>query len=182
MKRFILPAVIAAFSLTTLVACDGEDIDPCEDWWLDIELDEGVELIDADDDGEPDGLTYTEDGETITIVCEDGDVDGDCIPDCYEMFMDGDYDDDTEEEEDDADDGEEEEEDGDGDGEEEEEGPCDDWWVGLEWLDGVELTDTDGDGSPDVLTYTDGDDTISIICLDDLDEDCIPDCFEEYLL
>ncbi|MFT5824002.1 MAG: hypothetical protein ACI8ZM_005268 [Crocinitomix sp.] len=172
MKKFILPVVITAFSLTTLVACDGEEIDPCEDWWLDIELDEGVEFLDTDGDGEPDGLTYTLDGETITVICEDGDVDGDCIPDCFETFMDGEYDDDGEEDEDD-------EEDDDG---EEEEGPCEDWWIGLDWIDGVELTDSDGDGAPDVLTYDDGDDTISIVCFDDLDEDCIPDCFEEYLM
>lgn len=179
MKKFILPALFVAFASVLMFSCDTEDIDPCEDWWLDVELDEGVEWLDADGDGEPDGLTIVDGDEVITLVCDDTDADDDCIPDCFEEFMDGEIED--------GEDGEEEEdEDEDGDGEEDEDdededGPCEDWWVELTLIDGAFWV-LDDEGTPVALTYTEGGETITLTCVDDADEDCIPDCYEEYIL
>lgn len=161
-----------------LLSCDDDVIDPpCADWWVGIELDEGVEWLDADDDGEPEGITYVDGDEIITVVCDDSD-DDDCIPDCLTEYMDG-IDDTEEDGEVDDVDGDDEVDVDDGDGGDDE--PCGDWWLMVDWIDGVELVDLNGDGIPDVLQYIDGDELITVTCDGDLDGDCIPDCFEEFL-
>lgn len=177
MKKISLLIAAGVFSIVTFVACE-EEVDPCGEWWLDLTLDEGTEFLDLDGDGTPDGMTYIMGGDSITILCADTDLDADCIPDCYEAFMTGIPDDDGED--DGMEDGEEHGmEEGEDDGEVD---PCGYWWFGLVWADGAELVDGDGDGTPDALNYEDGDDTISIVCIEDLDENCIPDCYQDLII
>ena len=48
---------------------------------------------------------------------------------------------------------------------------------------GAVLVDADNDGTPDILHFTDANgNTTTYTCIDDLNGDCIPDCFEQFIL
>ena len=47
---------------------------------------------------------------------------------------------------------------------------------------GAVLVDADNDGTPDILHFTDANgNTTTYTCIDDLNGDCIPDCFEQFI-
>ncbi|MCH2224073.1 MAG: hypothetical protein MK066_04835 [Crocinitomicaceae bacterium] len=156
MKKLIFISFAIAIGLTS---CQEDPIlpnDPCANWWQNLILVNGAVLEDTNNDGEPDVLTYVDaNGNSTTYTCVD-DLNGDCIPDCFEQFIDN----------------------GQGNGN----NPCAGWWANLIWVNGAVLEDTNNDGEPDVLTYVDANGTsTTYTCVDDLNGNCIPDCFEQFI-
>lgn len=61
--------------------------------------------------------------------------------------------------------------------------PCTDWWQGVTLTSGAVFSDTDNDGTLDILHFTDANgNTTTYTCIDDLNGDCIHDCFEQFIL